>query len=90
MSKLAHAGASSTLPPGPAAAIAIRTASAIEPAVRTAASMAEAVRLAMAAAAPGGSVLLAPACASFDMFENYAARGRAFKAEVDALRRDGR
>jgi len=58
--------------------------------VRTAASMAEAVRLAMAAAAPGGSVLLAPACASFDMFENYAARGRAFKAEVDALRRDGR
>jgi UDP-N-acetylmuramoylalanine--D-glutamate ligase len=55
-------------------------------AVRTAGSMAEAVRMAMAAAAPGGSVLLAPACASFDMFENYAARGRAFKAEVAALR----
>jgi len=54
--------------------------------VRTAGSMAEAVRVAMAAAAPGGSVLLAPACASFDMFDNYAARGRAFKAEVAALR----
>jgi len=59
-------------------------------AVEVAGSMAEAVRAAMAAAAPGGSVLLAPACASFDMFENYAARGRAFKAEVAALRREGR
>jgi UDP-N-acetylmuramoylalanine--D-glutamate ligase len=56
--------------------------------VRTAGSMAEAVRTAMAAAAPGGSVLLAPACASFDMFENYAARGRAFKAEVAAMREE--
>jgi UDP-N-acetylmuramoylalanine--D-glutamate ligase len=55
--------------------------------VRTAGSMAEAVRLARALAPAGGSVLLAPACASFDMFENYAARGRAFKAEVEALRR---
>ncbi len=57
-------------------------------AVARAGSMADAVRTAMAAAAPGGSVLLAPACASFDMFENYAARGRAFKAEVAALRRE--
>jgi UDP-N-acetylmuramoylalanine--D-glutamate ligase len=56
--------------------------------VQLAASMADAVRAAMAAAGPGGSVLLAPACASFDMFENYAARGRAFKAEVAAVRRD--
>jgi UDP-N-acetylmuramoylalanine--D-glutamate ligase len=56
--------------------------------VRTAATMTEAVRAAMAAAPPGGSVLLAPACASFDMFDNYAARGRAFKDEVAALRRD--
>jgi UDP-N-acetylmuramoylalanine--D-glutamate ligase len=56
--------------------------------VRTAGSMAEAVRIALAAAPPGGSVLLAPACASFDMFENYAARGRAFKAEVAALREE--
>jgi len=56
--------------------------------VTMAASMAEAVRTAVAAASPGGSVLLAPACASFDMFEDYAARGRAFKAEVAALRRE--
>ena len=55
--------------------------------VRVAATMTEAVQAAMAEAGPGGSVLLAPACASFDMFENYAARGRAFKAEVAALRR---
>jgi UDP-N-acetylmuramoylalanine-D-glutamate ligase len=32
-------------------------------------------------------VLLAPACASFDWFSDYAARGRAFKAAVDDLRR---
>jgi len=55
--------------------------------VRVAGTMAEAVQAAMTAAGPGGSVLLAPACASFDMFENYAARGRAFKAAVAALRR---
>jgi UDP-N-acetylmuramoylalanine--D-glutamate ligase len=54
-------------------------------ATHRAATMAEAVRAAHAAARPGGSVLLAPACASFDMFEDYAARGRAFKAEVARL-----
>jgi UDP-N-acetylmuramoylalanine--D-glutamate ligase len=44
--------------------------------------MAEAVRRAFALAKPGGVVLLAPACSSFDMFADYAARGRAFKEEV--------
>jgi UDP-N-acetylmuramoylalanine--D-glutamate ligase len=34
---------------------------------------------------PGPTVLLSPAAASFDMFEDYAARGRAFKAAVAAL-----
>ena len=52
--------------------------------VDRAASMEEAVRLAYGRAAPGGVVLLAPACASFDMFVDYAERGRAFK---DAVRR---
>ena len=48
----------------------------------TRASMAEAVRRAFALAPPGGVVLLAPACSSFDMFPDYAERGRAFKEAV--------
>ncbi len=46
----------------------------------------EAVREAFEAARPDGTVLLAPACASFDMFDNYAQRGRAFKSAVERLR----
>ncbi len=53
--------------------------------VHHAASMGEAVRRAFALASPGGVVLLAPACSSFDMFADYAARGRAFKEEVQRL-----
>jgi UDP-N-acetylmuramoylalanine--D-glutamate ligase len=53
--------------------------------VHDAASMAAAVNTAFASAAPGGVVLLAPACSSFDMFRDYAERGRAFKAEVGRL-----
>lgn len=34
----------------------------------------------------GGVVLFSPACASFDMYEDYAARGNSFKEQVDALR----
>ncbi len=48
-------------------------------------SLREAVERAFAAAEPGDAVLLAPACASFDMFRDYADRGRAFKAEVQKL-----
>lgn len=48
-------------------------------------SMEEAVRLARAAARPGDVVLLSPACASFDMFENFEHRGAAFKRAVQAL-----
>jgi UDP-N-acetylmuramoylalanine--D-glutamate ligase len=44
-----------------------------------------AVRQAFDAAASGDVVLLAPACASFDQFENYEHRGRAFKELVGAL-----
>jgi UDP-N-acetylmuramoylalanine--D-glutamate ligase len=57
-------------------------------AVREAATLGDAVRAAYAVASPAGTVLLAPACASFDMFRDYAERGRAFKAEVAALKRE--
>jgi len=45
-----------------------------------------AVDAAAAAARPGEVVLLSPACASFDQFEDYEARGRAFKEMVAARR----
>jgi UDP-N-acetylmuramoylalanine--D-glutamate ligase len=48
-------------------------------------TMAEAVLLCSRIAQSGDTVLLAPACASFDMFENYEHRGRVFKEAVRAL-----
>ncbi len=48
-------------------------------------SIAEAVRRAWDLAVPDGVVLLAPACSSFDMFADYAERGRKFKEEVRKL-----
>jgi len=51
-----------------------------------AASMAGAVERAYEAARPDGVVLLAPACASFDWFRDYAERGRVFKEEVARLK----
>jgi UDP-N-acetylmuramoylalanine--D-glutamate ligase len=53
--------------------------------VREADTFEGAVREAFALAKPGGVVLLAPACASFDMFRDYAERGRRFKEEVRKL-----
>ena len=53
-------------------------------------TMAEAVALAREAARPGDAVLLSPACASWDMYSDYRARGRDFRAEVLAGEAGGR
>ncbi len=45
----------------------------------------EAVKRAHAAAQAGETVLLSPACASFDQFRDFEARGDAFRAAVEAL-----
>ncbi len=47
--------------------------------------MSEAVKIAYKIAEAGDNVLLSPACASFDLFENYEDRGRQFKASVRNL-----
>jgi UDP-N-acetylmuramoylalanine--D-glutamate ligase len=48
-------------------------------------SLKEAVSLGFAAAGKSGIVLLSPACSSFDMFDDFEHRGRAFKKEVSHL-----
>lgn len=53
--------------------------------VQRAESMEEAVRQAYALSQPGDVVLLSPACASWDMFRNYAHRAEMFIAAVHAL-----
>ena len=69
-----------------------RDAEAIEAALDTimptyfARDMDDAVQQAAVFAEAGDTVLLAPACASFDQFDNYAARGDAFCRAVEALR----
>jgi UDP-N-acetylmuramoylalanine--D-glutamate ligase len=47
--------------------------------------MSEAIRAAIEAAGPGDVIMLSPACASFDQFRDYEARGDAFRQIVEAL-----
>ena len=54
-------------------------------AIHHAGSMQEAVEISRSLAVQGGNVLLSPACASFDMFEDYEQRGRVFKEIVAKL-----
>ena len=56
----------------------------VEPLVETI-SMEEAIKVAYKIAERGDSVLLSPACSSFDLFKNYEDRGNQFKAAVKKL-----
>jgi len=53
--------------------------------MQSAASLPEAVAMAAGRAQPGDAVLLSPACASFDMFKDYAHRAAVFCEAVEAL-----
>ncbi len=64
---------------------AIRAGGEPAPPIHPAESLEDAVRLAQRIARPGDVVLLSPACASFDMFRNYAERGRKFREAVRGL-----
>ena len=48
-------------------------------------SMEDAVKIAQKLSEKGDTVLLSPACASFDLFENYEDRGNQFKQAVKHL-----
>jgi UDP-N-acetylmuramoylalanine--D-glutamate ligase len=54
-------------------------------AIETAPALADAVRIAAAHAQRGDTIMLSPACSSFDQFKDYAERGRVFQELVRAL-----
>ena len=69
-------------------AAAEKIAAQIRAEVVAAGTLESAVKQASASARPGDVVLLAPACASFDQFQNYEHRGRVFKELVRGLKSD--
>lgn len=72
---------------GEAAAILVGVFDGVTPTI-VAGSIEDAVREAFAAARAGGTVLLAPACASWDQFADYAERGDRFAAAARSLERE--
>ncbi len=66
----------------------IREALGAEVPIHDAEDMSSAVRRGFGSASPGQSVVLAPACSSFDMFRDIAERGRVFKQEVRKLQEE--
>ena len=56
--------------------------------MHAAGSIEDAVRAAFALARPGGCVVLAPACASWDQFRDYAERGDRFAAAARGLEQE--
>lgn len=73
-----------TGPTGPKIEEAVRRAG-YDRVLHYAKDMAEAVQIARKESAPGDSVVLSPACASFDAYRNFEERGRHFKGLVNAL-----
>lgn len=63
----------------------VNSFSGMVPTIIETSSMSEAVKSAYYLASKGDTVLLSPACASFDLFANYEERGRMFKAAVRDL-----
>ncbi len=63
----------------------VETFSPVCPVLR-AENMEDAVQKAFGAATAGDTILLSPACASFDQYENYVARGKDFIAQVNHLK----
>ena len=61
----------------------VREFTGVVPKVVSTSSLGEAMRAAVAEACSGDTVLLSPACASFDLFKNYEHRGKQFKEWVD-------
>ena len=69
-----------------AAAIRAAVSDPSEPRIERASSLVQAVDIAARLADPGDVVLLSPACASYDMFDNFQQRGRMFADLVRGAR----